>query len=73
VYLPFLLAHLTEGSCELLSSLGIVVAWGVSGSGSSDAPTDKGYTKIYSNESAFAALKADGAINLMVFLGLGAT
>jgi hypothetical protein len=26
------------------------------------APTDKGYTKIYSNEYAFAALKADGSI-----------
>jgi hypothetical protein len=25
-------------------------------------PTDKGYTKIYSNQYAFAALKADGSI-----------
>jgi hypothetical protein len=45
-----------------LQADGSITAWGVSGSGSSDAPTDKGYTKIYSNESAFAALKADGAI-----------
>jgi hypothetical protein len=27
-----------------------------------NAPADKGYTKIYSNEHAFAALKADGSI-----------
>jgi hypothetical protein len=26
------------------------------------APTDSGYTEIYSNEYAFAALKADGSI-----------
>jgi hypothetical protein len=26
------------------------------------APTDGGYTKIYSNSVAFAALKADGSI-----------
>ncbi|CAC9544075.1 hypothetical protein [uncultured Gammaproteobacteria bacterium] len=45
-----------------LQADGSITAWGVSGSGGSDAPTDKGYTKIYSNESAFAALKADGAI-----------
>jgi hypothetical protein len=25
-------------------------------------PTDKGYTKIYSTDNAFAALKADGSI-----------
>jgi hypothetical protein len=27
-----------------------------------DAPTDNGYTKIYSTQYAFAALKADGSI-----------
>jgi hypothetical protein len=27
-----------------------------------DAPTNKGYIKIYSSNSAFAALKADGSI-----------
>jgi hypothetical protein len=30
--------------------------------GGSDAPTDSGYTKIYSTDSAFAALKSDGSI-----------
>jgi hypothetical protein len=29
---------------------------------STGAPTDSGYTKIYSNAYAFAALKADGSI-----------
>jgi hypothetical protein len=29
---------------------------------SPNAPTDKGYVKIYSSDSAFAALKADGSI-----------
>jgi hypothetical protein len=27
-------------------------------------PTDKGYIKIYSNATAFAALKADGSIKV---------
>jgi hypothetical protein len=30
--------------------------------GGLDAPFDSGYTKIYSTDSAFAALKADGSI-----------
>jgi hypothetical protein len=30
--------------------------------GGENAPTEKGYAKIYSNEYAFAALKADGSI-----------
>jgi hypothetical protein len=30
------------------------------------APTDKGYTKIYSNLYAFAALKADGSITIIL-------
>jgi hypothetical protein len=30
--------------------------------GGSGAPSDNGYTKIYSNYQAFAALKADGSI-----------
>jgi hypothetical protein len=30
--------------------------------GGIDAPTGSGYTKIYSTEYAFAALKADGSI-----------
>jgi hypothetical protein len=32
------------------------------GKNASNVPTDKGYTKIYSNQYAFAALKADGSI-----------
>jgi hypothetical protein len=39
-------------------------AWGHSGNGGSDAPTDSGYTKIYSTDSAFAALKPDGSITV---------
>jgi hypothetical protein len=38
------------------------MAWGSSKYGATNAPTDKGYTKIYSNATAFAALKADGSI-----------
>jgi hypothetical protein len=36
--------------------------WGDSGHGGAGAPSGKGYTKIYSTGSAFAALKADGSI-----------
>jgi hypothetical protein len=32
------------------------------GKNAPNAPTDKGYTKIYSNTYAFAALGADGSI-----------
>lgn len=42
-----------------LESDGSITAWG---GGSSGAPTDSGYTAIYSNGSAFAALKANGSI-----------
>jgi hypothetical protein len=44
---------------------GSITAWGASGSGGSGAPSDNGYTKIYSTEFAFAALKADGSIILV--------
>jgi hypothetical protein len=37
------------------------MAWGDDWGGTG-APSDKGYTKIYSNASSFAALKADGSI-----------
>jgi hypothetical protein len=37
-------------------------AWGESDFGGADAPSGSGYTKIYSTNSAFAALKADGSI-----------
>jgi hypothetical protein len=39
-----------------------ITAWGDSKYGGSGAPDGNGYTKIYSNEYAFAALKADGSI-----------
>jgi hypothetical protein len=41
-------------SCEL--------PHGYSGSGGTGAPSDNGYTKIYSTWDAFTALKADGTI-----------
>jgi hypothetical protein len=37
-------------------------SWGNSDWGGTGAPSDNGYTKIYSTEFAFAALKADGSI-----------
>jgi hypothetical protein len=37
------------------------MAWGDSKYGGSGAPSDNGYTKIYSNFQAFAALKANGS------------
>jgi hypothetical protein len=37
-------------------------AWGYSRYKGTVAPTDSGYTEIYSNRHAFAALKADGSI-----------
>ncbi|CAC9517820.1 hypothetical protein [uncultured Gammaproteobacteria bacterium] len=45
-----------------LKADGSITAWGSSSYGGTDAPTDSGYTKIYSTRSAFAALKADGLI-----------
>jgi alpha-tubulin suppressor-like RCC1 family protein len=41
---------------------GSITAWGDSKYGGSGAPSDNGYTKIYSNFQAFAALKANGSI-----------
>jgi hypothetical protein len=41
---------------------GSITAWGDSRLGGTGAPSDNGYTKIYSTDSAFAALKADGSI-----------
>ena len=41
---------------------GSIIAWGNANFGGSGAPTDSGYTKIYSNQYAFAALKSDGSI-----------
>ena len=42
---------------------GSISAWGISKYGGSDAPTDNGYTQIFSNSTAFAALKDDGSIS----------
>jgi hypothetical protein len=39
-----------------------ITAWGSSYAGGSGAPTDSGYTQIFSTDSAFAALKANGSI-----------
>jgi hypothetical protein len=39
--------------------------------GGSGAPSGNGYTKIYSNASAFAALKDDGSIKAWGLLGWG--
>jgi hypothetical protein len=40
---------------------GSITAWGDSRYGGKDAPSDKGYTKIYSTGYAFAALKTEGS------------
>lgn len=40
----------------------VQLCWGSSFWGGTDAPTDTGYTKLYSTNGAFAALKADGSI-----------
>ncbi len=45
-----------------LKADGSIKAWGNSYSGGTGAPSDNGYTKIYSTWGAFAALKADGSI-----------
>jgi hypothetical protein len=41
--------------------------------GGTGAPSDNGYTKIYSTEYAFAALKADGSITAWGKAGFGGT
>jgi hypothetical protein len=38
------------------------MAWGNSDSGGTNAPVNGSYAKIYANNHAFAALKADGTI-----------
>ena len=43
---------------------GSITTWGDFNWGGSGAPTDAGYTKIYSTENAFAALKEDGSIRV---------
>jgi hypothetical protein len=53
---------ISVGAFAILDPDGSITAWGDLGNGGAGAPTDSGYTKIYSNWSAFAALKADGSI-----------
>jgi hypothetical protein len=47
-----------------LKADGTITAWGDLHNGANNAPRDGGYTKIYSTNSAFAALKADGTITV---------
>jgi hypothetical protein len=42
------------------------MAWGNPYFGGKKAPTNSGYIEIYSNERAFAALKADGSITTLI-------
>jgi alpha-tubulin suppressor-like RCC1 family protein len=51
-----------DRSFAALKADGSITAWGNSLYGGTGAPSDNGYTKIYSTEYAFAALKADGSI-----------
>jgi hypothetical protein len=48
-----------------LKADGSIVAWGNSGHGGSGAPSGNSYTKIYSTNNAFAALKVDGKAPLV--------
>jgi hypothetical protein len=54
--------HLVHLAFAALKADGSITAWGRSHSGGKNAPTDKGYIKVYSTDNAFAALKADGSI-----------
>jgi hypothetical protein len=53
---------LRAAKAYLVKTDGSITAWGDSNSGGASAPTDSGYTKVYSNRYAFSALKADGSI-----------
>jgi alpha-tubulin suppressor-like RCC1 family protein len=55
-------AHQHGQKTYALKADGSITAWGDPNSGGIGAPSDNGYTKIYSTDSAFAALKADGSI-----------
>jgi hypothetical protein len=46
-----------------LTADGSITPWGNSDGGGTAAPSDNGYTKIYSTWGAFAALKADGSLS----------
>jgi hypothetical protein len=54
--------HVHLGAFAALKADGSITVWGDSESGGTGAPTDRGYTKIYSNAYAFATLKANGSI-----------
>ena len=54
--------HASRYAFAALKADGSVTAWGYSSYGGSGAPTDTGYTAIYSAGRAFAALKADGSV-----------
>jgi alpha-tubulin suppressor-like RCC1 family protein len=56
-----------------LQADGSITAWGDSRYGGTGAPTDSGYTKIYSTEWSFVALKADGSITAWGDLNNGGT
>jgi hypothetical protein len=47
---------------QALKADGSITAWGDSGAGGTGAPSDNGYTKIYSTMGVFVAFKADGSI-----------
>jgi hypothetical protein len=47
-----------------LKADGSIKVWDDPDSGGANAPTDKGYIKIYSTAYSFAALKADGSITV---------
>jgi hypothetical protein len=55
------------------SALRAAKAWGGSNDGGTDAPSGKGYTKIYSTWRSFAALKADGSITAWGYTDAGGT
>jgi hypothetical protein len=54
-----------EYAFAALKADGSITAWGGSSSGGSGAPSDNGYTKIYSTRGAFVALKADGSASVV--------
>ncbi|SHN92536.1 RCC1 domain-containing protein [bacterium endosymbiont of Bathymodiolus sp. 5 South] len=56
------LNYLNNYAFATLKDDGSITAWGASWAGGTSAPSDNGYTKIYSTATAFAALKADGSI-----------
>jgi hypothetical protein len=47
-----------------LKSDGSISFWGSELPGGNSAPTDNGYTQIFSNDNAYAALKPDGSITV---------